>query len=279
MVDRSKGGELELAPLDAIHPHELADPARKQRIERRLAQDGVLRDPLIVGAIPQFDGYVLLDGTNRLEALRSLGLAWGLVQVVDYSGAGSVSLRTWCHSTEVPYEMIAGQAAAIPGIAVEPIAQLGASDALTAHGTVAVLLGKDRIAAITRVNEYPHSRAEQLRALVDLYEERMARLDCDPANIEELAQTMCEPNNHGVTLVAFPAITRSQVTTMAMRSALIPAGITRHVIMGGRALRVNVPLEMLRGTQSLAEARRALQRHLASLQPRLYREPTILFDS
>jgi hypothetical protein len=66
---------------------------------------------------------------------------------------------------------------------------------------------------------------------------------------------------------------------MAMRGALIPAGITRHVIMGGRALRVNVPLEMLRGSESLEEARQALKRHLASLQPRLYREPTILYDS
>jgi hypothetical protein len=278
-VDRLRGGELDLVPLDAIRPHELADGARKERIERRLAADGVLRDPIVVGSVPQLDGYVLLDGTNRLQALRSLGLSWGLVQVIDYSGAGSVNLRTWCHSTRVAFETIAGQASAIPGVAVEPIAELGASDAMAIHSTVAVLLGKDRITAVSRANEYPHSRAEQLRALVALYEDRMMRVDCDPANVEELAQTMCEPTNDGVTLVAFPTITRSQVTTMAMRGALIPAGITRHDIMGGRALRVNVPLEMLHGTGSLDEAKQALETHLASLQPRLYREPTILYDS
>jgi hypothetical protein len=179
----------------------------------------------------------------------------------------------------VPFETIVEQAAAIPGVAVEPVAELAASDALDTHSTVAVLLAKDRISAVSRVTEYPHSRAEQLRALVDVYEAQMTRVDCDPANIEELAQTMCEPAGNGVTLIAFPPISRSQVTTMAMRGALIPAGITRHVIMGGRALRVNVPLEMLRDTVSLYEARQALEEHLASLQPRLYREPTILYDS
>jgi hypothetical protein len=277
-VDRLPGGELDLVPLDAIHPHELADTAREQRIERRLAADGVLRDPLMVGSVPAVHGYVLLDGTNRLQALRSLGMSWGLVQIIDYSEASSVTLRTWCHRTTVPFEAVAEQAVDIPGIAVEPIAELGASDAIATHNTVAVLLGKDRIAAISRANEYPHSRAEQLRALVDLYEENMTRVDCDPANIEEMAQTVCESAD-GVSLVAFPAITRSQVTTMAMRGALIPAGITRHVITSGRALRVNVPLEMLRGGKTLDDAKRALQQHLSSLQPRLYREPTILYDS
>lgn len=273
------GRDLDLVPLDSIRPHELADRARKDRIERRLQSDGVLRDPLMVGSVPQVKGYVLLDGTNRLAALHSLCLTWGLVQIVDYSDAGSVGLRTWCHSTSLALGVVAGRAAKIPGVAVAPIAELGASDALAAPSTVAVMLSKDRIAAVTRTAEYPHSRAEQLRALVDLYEHQMTRVDCDPANVEELAQTLCDPAGGGMTLIAFPAISRSQVATMAMRNALIPAGITRHVISGGRALRVNVELEMLRATGSLAEAQQKLERHLARLQPRLYREPTILYDS
>jgi hypothetical protein len=278
-VARRQGSTLDLVPLHTIRPHELADRDREQRIERRLATDGLLRDPLIVGTVPRLDGYVLLDGTNRLQALQSLGLACGLVQVIDYSGSGTVNLRTWCHSTPMPFESLAERSAAIPGVAIQPIAELGAAEALAAPGTVAVLLGKDQIAAITRIETYPHSRAEQLRSLVDLYEHGMTRVDSDPANVEELAQSVCDSAQGGVTLVAFPAITRSQVVTMAMRNILIPAGITRHVILEGRALRVNVPLEMLRDGGSLDDAREALESHLATLQPRLYREPTILFDS
>lgn len=272
-------GALALVPLHAIRPHELADPEREQRIERRLAADGLLRDPLMVGTVPRLEGFVLLDGTNRLQALQNLTLAWGLVQIVDYSGSGTVTLRTWCHRTPMPFDELVERASTVSGVAVEPIAELGAADVLAKPSTVAVLLDGDRTAALTRVEEYPHSRAEQLRALVDLYEHRMTRVDSDPATVEELAQSLRESENAGVTLVAFSAITRSQVVTMAMRQILIPAGITRHVILEGRALRVNVPLEMLRGAGSLEDARMALDRHLASLQPRLYREPTILYDS
>ncbi len=278
-MDRRQGGALDLVSLQSIRPHELADPDRAQRIERRLVTDGLLRDPLMVGTVPHLDGYVLLDGTNRLQALQTLGLAYGMVQVIDYSGAGTVNLRTWSHSTPMPFEALVNRARDIPGVAVGPIAELGAADALASPSTVAVLLSTDRMAAVTRVEEYPHSRAEQLRALVDMYEHGMTRVDSDPASVEELAQSVCESSAGQVTLVSFPTITRSQVVTMALRNVLIPAGITRHVILEGRALRVNVPLEMLRDTRSLEDARTSLDRHLDTLQPRLYREPTILYDS
>jgi hypothetical protein len=278
-VDSLQGSTLRLVPLHTIRPHELADPERERRIERRLAADGLLRDPLMVGTVPRLEGFVLLDGTNRLQALQNLRLAWGLVQIIDYSSSGTVNLRTWCHRTPMPFGELVERSSTIAGVEVEPIAELGAADALARSSTVAVLLDGDRTAALTRVEEYPHSRAEQLRALVDLYEHRMTRVDSDPANVEELAQSFRASVNGGATLVAFPAITRSHVVTMAMRQILIPAGITRHVIVEGRALRVNVPLEMLRGTGSLEDAQLALDRHLDSLQPRLYREPTILYDS
>lgn len=274
-MDSPREHGLDLVSLDDIHPHELADAAREARIERRLAADGVLRDPLIVGMVPHVAGYVLLDGTNRLQALRALGLTWGLVQIIDYSEHGSVTLRTWCHRARTTLDEITRGASTIPGVSIEPIAELGAADALATHTTIALLLDKDRLVAVSRAEEYPHSRAEQLRLLVDLYEDRMTRLDCDPANAEELAQSVC---GGGVTLVAFPTISRSQVATMAIRGTLIPAGITRHVISEGRALRVNVPLAML-NAHSVVAGRRALTTHLDGLQPRLYREPTILYDS
>jgi hypothetical protein len=179
----------------------------------------------------------------------------------------------------MPFTEIVGAAATIPGVAVAPLSELAASDALDTHSTVAVILCRDETAAISRAAEYPHSRAEQLRTLVDLYEDRMTRVDCEPADVEELAQTLCDPARDGGTLIAFPPISRSQVVTMAMRGLLIPAGITRHIILTGRALRVNLPLALLDGSLDGEAAHQALRRHLAALQPRFYREPTILYDS
>jgi hypothetical protein len=265
---------LRVVSSDAVRPHEIADPARERRIEARLRQDGLLRDPLIVGAVQGMDGYVLLDGTNRKRALANLGLSRVMVQIIDYSDEHAASLRAWCHSARVPIDELIAGARVIPHVTVHPVAELGASDALRAPGTIALVLSSTVQYAVSRLPTAGSSTA-QLRTFVDLYEARMTRVDCSPEDVEEHAQSLTAH----VTLVAFPGFSRSQVVTMALKGSLIPAGITRHVILAGRALRVNLPLELLSGSLDVDAADAALNRHLAGLQPRLYQEPTILFDS
>ena len=65
---------LRIVEAASIRPHEIADPGRERRIEQRLRSDRLLRDPLVVGEVPDVDGYVLLDGTNRKRALAALEL-------------------------------------------------------------------------------------------------------------------------------------------------------------------------------------------------------------
>jgi hypothetical protein len=115
--------------------------------------------------------------------------------------------------------------------------------------------------------------------LVDLYEREMERQDCDPESVEEQAHALCGGEQDARTLIAFPPFSRSQVVTMATRGVLIPAGITRHIILGGRALRVNLPLDALAAGKPLPSARARLQHHVSRLHPRVYQEPTILYDS
>ncbi len=267
---------VDIVPAGAVMPHEIADPGREHRIEARVRADGMLRDPLIVGAVPGLDGYVLLDGTNRLRALHNLGFPWVMAQILDYSDQHTIRLRTWCHAASVPIEELIAGAGAISGIEVEPLAPLGAPEALAETATLAVLLDHGQRFALRRGTEAP-PRSQQLRRLVDLYELHMVRVDCDPEDIEERAKQL-SGNEDPMTLLAFPPFSRSQVVSMAMDGALIPAGITRHMLPAGRALRVNVPLEIL-GANTLETARIAFAEHLSTLQPRMYREPTMLFDS
>jgi hypothetical protein len=293
-----KPAELRIVPVASVRPHEIADPARKQRIEARLRADNLLRDPLIVGAVPDIDGYVLLDGTNRRQALIDMALPHVMVQVIDYADSLAVELRTWCHAARVRLTEILDGAAAISGVIVSTLSPLEVQDALAMPGTLAVLLDGRQRYVLTRDpsrSQDPQgtARADQLCHLVELYEDRMARVDCDPENVEERVRSVLASGPAGddaaSVLVAFPRFSRSQVVVMAMESTLIPAGITRHVIQHGRALRVNLPLELLAGattsgrpaasTDGLEGANRALQRHLSRLQPRFYREPTILYDS
>lgn len=265
---------LRIVPVADIRAHEIADPARERRILDRLSADQVLRDPLMVGELNNVPGYVLLDGTNRHRALAELGLPHALVQVIDYGDENAVQLRTWCHLAGRCLNEIV-EAAVMPDTNLVPLSPLEAGDAMRTPGTLAVLLTRSEQYALRRNTAGRSSRAEQLRALVDLYEPTMTRVDCDPDNVEDRAMSVDTDD----ALVAFPPFSRADVVAMAMRGVCIPAGITRHVIQCGRALRVNVPLTLLSSNLDLPTANAALDEHLAGMHPRYYREPTILFDS
>jgi hypothetical protein len=270
---------LRVVHSEFVRAHEIADAGREQRIEHRLREDGMLRDPLLVGEVPDVDGYVLLDGTNRKAALQALGLPGVMVQIIDYSDTSAVQLRTWCHAAPLLVETIRDQAQQIPGVRVEKLLPLEAQDALASRETLAVILDHGRRYVIRREGSATIARSHQLRELVDIYEDRLTRVDCEPEGLEERAHATGLPDGDPSTLIAFPQFTRAQVVSLAMSGSPIPAGITRHIITGGRALRVNLPLEVLTMAEGSEVANLRLQRHLTNLRPRLYREPTILFDS
>jgi hypothetical protein len=267
---------LRVVPAGLVHPHEIADPARERRIERRLVEDDVLRDPLVAGEVPDVEGYILLDGTNRKRALENLGLPGLLVQVVDYADLGAVQLKTWCHLAALPAEHILAELSTIPEISTEQLSPLAAPDALHDPATLAVLLDARQRVAVMRA---PGSdRHVLLRSLVGIYEETLTRADCEPETVEEVAAQSCRADDARC-LVAFPPFTRAQVVALAVHGTCIPAGITRHVILGGRALRINLSLHVLEMAEGVEAANRELQDHLAMLTPRAYTEPTVLFDS
>lgn len=268
---------LRIVSSERIHPHETADPGREQRIERRLRQDTVLRDPLLVGKVADVDGYILLDGTNRLGALRNLGLPLVLAQIVDYADPHAIELRTWCHRPPIKMDEFLALIADVAGMRMVEIAPLGTVDALREPETIAVALEGRRRIALSGAFDRQSSRITYLRELIELYEDRLIRVDCDVECLEEQAHSLSSDASGSGTLIAFPPFSRSQVVSLALSGTRIPAGITRHIIHSGRALRVNVPLELLSGDEK--QAGRALERHLGALQPRIYVEPTVLFDS
>lgn len=264
---------LRIVRSEDVLPHEIADAIREARIEERLREDGLLRDPLIAGSLRD-GGYVLLDGTNRKRALASLGLPYLLVQLVNYADTGAVELRTWAHEVRLPIGKVLEHAAQIPDLSVSPLHSDGAKDALHEPQTIAVLQSKSETWWLLR-EDGETRRARQLRLLVDTYEPYMRRVEAAARRPEEQA-AITAPDT---TLVEFPIFAREDVTRAAVERDLIPAGITRHILRAGRALRVNLPLEMLSRKYDAPGANENLGRHLGKLEPRLYQEPTVLYDS
>lgn len=268
---------LHIVPLASVLPHEIADPSREGRIKVRLQEEGILRDPVMAGAVPDLESYVLLDGTNRRVALQQLGYPLILTQILPYADQNAVRLRTWAHAAQVPLDTLLRGAHGIPGIEISRLAPLGAQDALADSSTLAVLMGQHRRAVLSRLPGLI-PRSQQLRILVDLYEERMTRVDFNEDEVDASVAGVPGVAEGEVSVVVFPHFSRAQVVQMAVQDTPIPAGITRHVIAAGRALRVNLPLSFLQGTDA-AGADAALTSYLRTLHPRAYREPTILYDS
>ena len=84
-----------------------------------------------------------------------------------------------------------------------------------------------------------------------------------------------------MTLIVFPRFAPAEVMELARVGACLPAGITRHLIPR-RALRINLPLEVLRSPVSLAEKNLWLadwmKQKVAAKTARFYQESTFLFD-
>ena len=82
-------------------------------------------------------------------------------------------------------------------------------------------------------------------------------------------------------LIVFPPYSPDDILKLAETGARVPTGITRHII-SPRALRVNVPMSLLLGEQSLEEKNtwwhEQLKRKLEANEIRLYQESTYLFD-
>ncbi len=87
---------LEIVPTEHLILHENADPRRVERLVQRFQVDKRLKNPPVVVPIRDSENYVVLDGANRVSALRALDALHVVVQVVHYDDPG-VELDTWYH--------------------------------------------------------------------------------------------------------------------------------------------------------------------------------------
>jgi hypothetical protein len=83
-------------------------------------------------------------------------------------------------------------------------------------------------------------------------------------------------------LIVFPHFDPAEILELAATGARLPAGITRHLI-AWRALRVNIPLELLADRERSREekdgwVRRWIRERMERHQVRFYEESTVVFD-
>jgi len=273
--------DLRILPLADLLPHERTDPRRVAPLRERLRGEAVLHNPPIVAPLNGGDPrFVVLDGANRVTALRALGVPHMLAQVVDYD---AVALHTWHHAiTGYAADDLIAQIDGLPGLSCTRTDLIHARALLARREALAFVsvdgAGGSAPAAFVIVGGHSlRERTELLNQLVGLYE-GIARIQRTTSDVPATVRAAF-PDASAV--VVFPHYEPAEIIDLVREHVELPAGITRHVLPL-RALRLNYPLDVLRGGQPI-EAKQAhldswIQQKIAARQVRTYSEPTVLFD-
>ncbi len=291
------GPELKIVPVKDIIIHEHFDKTRSPRLAKIIAEAGVLQDPPIVarlgGGTHRFGKYVHLDGANRITVFREadlLNCPHILVQIVNYFNPESVTLSTWCHLTQQDKDSFLSRLRS-KGIEHLPMDCSAARDLiLEGEEALCCLFFRDGDILGVKDDSDLESRVKLMNEVVSTYEGRIKRdcLEPEKGECERQINGLFEKHEDCNIIVAFPKFTPEQVVQIATGLAAgearknavrIPTGITRHVVVEGRALRINFPLSVLKAEGMSLEAKNeTLQELLRKKKPRRYEEPTFMYD-
>jgi len=220
--------DLRVVPLASVVPHEESEPRRVAKIVGRLASDTVLGNPPLVAEVG--DQLVLLDGANRIAALRMLDYRYAIVQVVP---TAELRLEVWHHALldTTPDRLLATLAAA-PEVDLRP-----APDGLC---TVRLADGRE-YGVLPEPGTHPFAA---LNSLVGGYLEL--------AVVRRTTEPDLAVHPDAAAVVAFPRLHTSDVFGAVRDGVRLPAGITRFVVTG-RVLLLNAALEPLRSDRPVEE--------------------------
>ncbi|MBI3943110.1 MAG: ParB N-terminal domain-containing protein [Chloroflexi bacterium] len=268
---------LKIVPTESLILHEECEPSRVDRLRIRLQAEGVLKNPPIVAPIPDASQYVVMDGANRVSALKELGIRHVLVQEVHYTDPG-VSLTTWNHLVaDIDKQDLFQAIRKIPGIALRRTDLDAARRAWLSRELLAYIVCRDfDVHAI----EGGGTLEEDAALLVEMSQVYRGIATIYRVNTDDMRQLLPYYDNPAAVII-YPRYEPSDILRLALQNGKVPTGITRHVIPR-RALRVNVDIRILAAEESLEQKQVWLEtwikEKLRKKEVRFYQESTYLFD-
>jgi hypothetical protein len=267
---------LRIVPLEQIRFHEAPETDRAARLVERLAEDRHLLNPPIVAPLKNVAGYLLIDGANRLSAMRLLGYSCVPVQIINYDDP-ALRLASWHHAVmRLSWPDWIEQLRA-HGLTVETVSIEDAEGALTTREAAATLLAPDEKAAVIPASGNLRADVHAITRLIDTYKKSHPFERVDQTNLLELRSFYPDV----AALALFPPFEKSEVMQLVTDNLKLPTGLTRHSIPG-RVLRVNIQLDVLRSDLSLADKNEWLEAfvrmRMQERHVRFYPESVYIFD-
>lgn len=207
-----------------LYLHESHEPDRLEKTYMSIKSDEVLRHPIL--ATPMDEGYFVLDGAHRLQALRKLGCIYAPVQVLNSS---EFSLTSWIH--QIPDGEWLDSWLEHPDVHLKPMQE----PAFYERRIIARMIRNGEPYDILVKEDKAGEHLRIWHQLVALYSSQfqVCRIPSQPQQLE--------PN-----MVYFhhPVWQVDRVKEIVLQGHILPAGVTRFVVEG-RLLNLRVPLELL----------------------------------
>jgi hypothetical protein len=271
--------ELRLIAIDSLVLHEEPDEDRWKALKARIESDRVLKHPPIAAKDHGSATHILLDGVNRVEALRRLGARWLMVQEVDLED-GSLVLSTWHHVVEGlgVAEMVDRIGEFSEVREVEPrFTSEGDFEPVFDDRTGCLLVFRDRSVRAVSAPDDSAGRLGIVSSIVGLIHTAKNRDRVSYTNMADLTKHYCGFS----ALVCYKAFAKTDVLALSLNGRRFPSGVTRFSVPK-RALYFDLPFAFLEGDGSVETKQRELddliRKRIRDKKIRFYVEPTFIFD-
>ena len=266
---------LVIVPISEIVFHEDYNEERVRTLTESMRRGNVLKNPPVAASHNVPGSYILLDGANRITALKSLEISDVVVQLIELDDPGLVIL-SWHHAVEgfekgKFLDLIAG----FPEFSVTPVTLEKFENRL--NETICHIQFFDGSMFEVSAKGDIFSRVARLHELTSIYKGSQYMDRVSYTNLEHLKHNYSRFS----CLMVFPEFTKEELLRITSANLKIPSGLTR-ITLPKRALRLNVPLDILRfqvsGDQKNHWLQNRINDQIKDKSIRFYREPTFLFD-
>lgn len=281
--------KLGFVHLDDLIFHQTCDFGRVRRLADQIKREGHLKNPVLVADLPaknKADGFALkesrrllvLDGIDRVSALRLLGFPDVLVQKVSYMDE-SVELSSWDHLIfKISKNQLTEKLKKLD-IEISPCEWSWKREALEDPLTVCHLLFRDCSGLLlSQKDTSMERRVRNLFSIIAIYRSSWEIyhpvLDVDPSSVFDDFEMSTVINT-------LPVFKKEQVLDLVSRGILFPFGVTRFVIPQW-VLGLEISCSVLGSNAPLSEKnlflKELLSYRMKSKKAKFYQESVFLFN-
>lgn len=267
---------LRIVPISEIIFHEDPDEERSSKLIEYIKKENRLKNPPVVATHSGNNKYILLDGANRLTALRVLNIPDVLVQHIDLFDP-DLNFFHWHHAVEkFTRDSFLEKINNLPDITITRSTKYDLEPNDNGDMLCQIQFA-DRSVYAVHAHIDLFQRVKDLRNITNLYQGFQYMDRVSYTNLEHLK------NNYSqfCALIVFRKLVKKELVEVTNHGMRIPSGITR-IILPKRALRINIPLDILRFDVSTEQKNYWLENRIneqiRDKSIRFYHEPTFLFD-